>query len=115
MNSDGANAKLLLNAKKYGFLQLIGAVGNTVAAWQTEKDSIVVADSATGNTKEFPRHGMPIEMSSDGKYVKFEKTVNGYVQPDKWAIDVTTGTEILAQKLPASVEWGETPACSPEQ
>lgn len=112
-NSDGSGVTLLMDAKKYGYLHIVGASASIVVAQATDKNKILVADLASGKVNEFPLQGFARDISSDGNYVQFEKVVNAYVQPGLWVLDLADGKEMKLAEVPSNVEWGERPACAP--
>lgn len=65
-----------------------------------DKDSLLVTNAVTGETKEYAIQGLPDAISKDGTHVLFRKVKENYVLSELWLLQLSTGKETRIGDVP---------------
>ncbi|MDQ0876008.1 hypothetical protein QFZ77_004667 [Paenibacillus sp. V4I3] len=113
VNKDGSNEKLLIDSQKYGNLTIVGTAKDLVAA-ETDKHSLIIVNTTSGEVKELPVNGSSIAISPDGAKVLFRKVVEASVQKDLWLLNVENGKETMVAGFPQGYFFNTAGEWSPD-
>ncbi|MDQ0877481.1 hypothetical protein QFZ77_006140 [Paenibacillus sp. V4I3] len=97
---DGKEEKVLIPGSTYGYSIILDAFGDRLIA-ETEKRSLLDVNVQTGAIREYPINAHLVAMSSDGRYVLYQKMESdALVGKELWAFDLEKEQKIPLGQIP---------------
>ena len=97
---DGKGEKVLIPGSTYGYSIILDAFGDRLIA-ETEKRSLLDVNVQTGAIREYLINAHLVAMSSDGRYVLYQKMESdALVGKELWAFDLEKEQRIPLGQMP---------------